>query len=411
VSELLAAGTDARRGGRKQFLKFLFIPFVSLVDALVSCEASNAAADPTADPIQPSSVRDSSVVFFGFIGGLLLVAPVVSKPGPYEFILSITAVVFYFLCFLAALPVVDEETEYWNALRNSNMFKSKNAIKSLNVLITSTVLFILFLSLSAFEWDHVLNENPLVEKLPQIKCNVEVCRYLQYVLAIGDEVPALGRILRLASLDGPAQFSDGPGEWLKNAIPILTVTYILGVFRYVHVHPSLHPSSKTLTLKWSGWLIEYVFDTTRAAVNFMLSGARKRFPEIRIILAHAGGTLPYLTLRLELAPMIEASLQNISRAEILAGLQSFWYDNAIASGAQAVGALLRVTAKEHILFGSDWPFCNDRVVAEEIGLLEGPNFLGKEDVGMIKFDNALALFPNLENAGNQRVWRSVLCGG
>jgi predicted TIM-barrel fold metal-dependent hydrolase len=49
-----------------------------------------------------------------------------------------------------------------------------------------------------------------------------------------------------------------------------------------------------------------------------------------------------------------------------------------------MGALLRVTAKEHILFGSDWPFFDDRVVAEEIALLEAPNFLGKEDVGVIK---------------------------
>jgi hypothetical protein len=224
------AGTDGRQGGSKQFLKFVFIPFVSLVDALVSSESID---DSTHEPYRSSSVRDSNVILFAFIGGLLLVTLVVSRPGLYEFILSITAVVFYFLCFLAALLVVDEETEYWNALRNSNMFESKNAIKSLNVLFASTVLFILFLSLSAFEWDHVLTEHPLVKTLPRINCGEEVCSYFQYVLAIGDEVPAFGRILRLASSDGPAQFFGGPGEWLKNAIPILTVTYIFGVFRYV----------------------------------------------------------------------------------------------------------------------------------------------------------------------------------
>jgi hypothetical protein len=172
VSELWAAGTRAQQGGCKQLLKSLFIPFVSLVDALVSSES---VEDSTDEPFQTSSVRDSSVIFFSLIGGLLLVILVASRPGRYEFILSVTAVVFYFLCFLAALLVVDEETEYWNALRNSNMFKSKNAIKSLNVLFASTVLFILFLSLSAFEWDHVLNEHPLVKALPRINCDAELC--------------------------------------------------------------------------------------------------------------------------------------------------------------------------------------------------------------------------------------------
>jgi predicted TIM-barrel fold metal-dependent hydrolase len=161
----------------------------------------------------------------------------------------------------------------------------------------------------------------------------------------------------------------------------------------VHVHPSLHPSSKSLKLQWPGWLIEYVFDTTRAAVNLVFSGAQSRFSGVRFILAHAGGTLPYLALRLELAPMIEASLQNLSRDNILAGLRSFWYDNAISSGPQTMGALSRVTAQEHILFGSDWPFCDDQVVAEEIGRLTAVNFLLPDIVEMIEHKNAAELFP------------------
>ena len=194
--------------------------------------------------------------------------------------------------------------------------------------------------------------------------------------------------------EGVGMFASYGERFLGDAFFDPLMNYLNDCKAVVHLHPSLHPSSKTLNLRWPGWLVEYVFDTTRAAVNFVFSGARKRFPEIRIILAHAGGTLPYLALRLELAPLIEASLQSISRDQILTGLRSFWYDNALASGAQTMGALSRVTAREHIIFGSDWPFCDDRVVAEEIARLEAPNFLGKEDVGGIKFNNALALFPN-----------------
>ena len=46
------------------------------------------------------------------------------------------------------------------------------------------------------------------------------------------------------------------------------MSYLNSVKAVVHVHPSLHPSSRTLRLQWPGWLVEYVFDTTRAAVNY-----------------------------------------------------------------------------------------------------------------------------------------------
>jgi 6-methylsalicylate decarboxylase len=162
----------------------------------------------------------------------------------------------------------------------------------------------------------------------------------------------------------------------------------------VHVHPSLHPSSKVLDLPWPGFMIEYPFDTTRAAVNLMFSGALERFPHIRFILSHAGGALPYLAWRLSVAPMIDARLKQRSREEIFAALNTFWYDNALASGAQPMGALSRIARRERILFGSDWPFCNDRVVAEEVADFTAPDFLAPNEVAMIARENAIKLFPN-----------------
>jgi 6-methylsalicylate decarboxylase len=160
-----------------------------------------------------------------------------------------------------------------------------------------------------------------------------------------------------------------------------------------HIHPGLHPSSQALDLPWPGFMIEYPFDTTRAAVNLLFSGALERFAKIRFILSHAGGTLPFIAWRLSVAPMIDKRLAQRSRAEIFAGLKTFWYDNALACGAQPMGALSRIAAKERILFGSDWPFCNDRVVAEEMKDFSAPGFLAADTAAMIARENALKLFP------------------
>src|SRR5262245_52728778 len=51
----------------------------------------------------------------------------------------------------------------------------------------------------------------------------------------------------------------------------------------VLVHPALHPSSRKLELPWPGFMMEYVFDTTRAAVNLVFSGAIERFSRIRFV--------------------------------------------------------------------------------------------------------------------------------
>jgi predicted TIM-barrel fold metal-dependent hydrolase len=161
----------------------------------------------------------------------------------------------------------------------------------------------------------------------------------------------------------------------------------------VYVHPSLHPSSKTLTLPWPGFMIEYVFDTTRAAVNLLFSGALDRFPDLRIILAHAGGTLPFIAWRLSVAPMIDLRLQQMSREDIFAKCKNFWYDNALASGPQTFAVLSQIAARDRILFGSDWPFANERVVDEEVADFTNHDFLAPHIRDLISHENALALFP------------------
>jgi 6-methylsalicylate decarboxylase len=110
-------------------------------------------------------------------------------------------------------------------------------------------------------------------------------------------------------------------------------------------------------------MMEYLFDTTRAAVNLVFGGALERFPRIRFILAHAGGLVPYFAWRLSVAPMIDARLPQIPRTAILARLQRFWYDVALSPAAETLACLAATAAPDRIVFGSDWPFANTGVLA------------------------------------------------
>lgn len=97
--------------------------------------------------------------------------------------------------------------------------------------------------------------------------------------------------------------------------PVLQELHARGAV--VFLHPNFHPSSRGLGWSLPAFLTEFPFDTTRAAAQLVFSGATRRYSNIRFILAHAGGTLPYLAWRLSLAPMIDRRFADRSGEDIL----------------------------------------------------------------------------------------------
>lgn len=164
----------------------------------------------------------------------------------------------------------------------------------------------------------------------------------------------------------------------------------------VFVHPGMHPSSRGLGLPWPGFMLEFVIDTSRAAVNLLFSGALERFPTIRFILAHGGGVIPYVAWRLSVAPIISPLVPQWPQEKVLEGLRRFWYDTALCATAHSLPSLMQTAAPERILFGSDWPYAPAKITALSIqGLKEAP---GVSDAlrASIERENALKLFPRFD---------------
>ena len=198
--------------------------------------------------------------------------------------------------------------------------------------------------------------------------------------------------LDVLEFDGVSLFASYGENFLGDARfdPVLAMLNERGAV--VFVHPGLHRSSKGLALPWPAFIMEYLFDTTRAVVNLIFSRAIERFPRVRFILPHAGGLVPYFAWRLSVSPMIDARLPQLSREQVYAGLKYFWYDNALSPGEQTFGTLDRVALPERIVFGTDFPFANPRVIAEMIKSYES-GFLSDARRAEIDRTNALALFP------------------
>jgi predicted TIM-barrel fold metal-dependent hydrolase len=161
----------------------------------------------------------------------------------------------------------------------------------------------------------------------------------------------------------------------------------------VFVHPNAHPTNKLIDLPWPAFMMEYLFDTTRAVVNLMFGGALERYPRIRFILPHAGGLVPYFSWRLAVSPMIDKRLRQMSQDHVLGLLRRFWFDNALSPGAQTWGCLSNVADPGQIVFGTDWPFANVDVSAAAMKAYEGLDAITPAQRAAIDRGNALRLFP------------------
>jgi predicted TIM-barrel fold metal-dependent hydrolase len=162
----------------------------------------------------------------------------------------------------------------------------------------------------------------------------------------------------------------------------------------VSVHPALPIGSRDLSTDYPGFMTEFVIDTTRAVTHMIFSRVMERFPDIRFILSHAGGTIPFLSWRLSMAPLIDRSrFGHLTPEWVMEQVGRFWFDTAISAGAQSIGALHAVAKPERILFGSDFPYCPD-TVAERCtsGLAD---ILAPDVLAGVERTNALALFPRL----------------
>ena len=82
------------------------------------------------------------------------------------------------------------------------------------------------------------------------------------------------------------------------------------------LHPSdgadlLHQSSMAPEINDS--VIEFATDTSRAIGRMLFSGAAHRFPDIKFIFSHAGGTMPYILERYTRHPLAESEELNLER--------------------------------------------------------------------------------------------------
>jgi predicted TIM-barrel fold metal-dependent hydrolase len=161
----------------------------------------------------------------------------------------------------------------------------------------------------------------------------------------------------------------------------------------VYTHPLSPDCCRNIKSEVPPAVVEYATDTTRTIASVVFSGTAARYPDIRWIFSHSGGTMPFLLSRFtrQEVDMKERAKQAMPNG-VMHELRKFHYDTAQGNHAGALAALMKVVTPSQVLFGTDFPF---RDGAEEIGGLSAFQFR-PEDLRAIERDNALKLIPTLK---------------
>jgi predicted TIM-barrel fold metal-dependent hydrolase len=162
----------------------------------------------------------------------------------------------------------------------------------------------------------------------------------------------------------------------------------------IFIHPTSPICWQQSALGYPRPMIEFTFDSTRAVVNLIFSGTTTRCPKLRIIVPHAGGTLPFLARRIGTFGGLVGS-SGSAPIGVEEQLRRLYYDLAGSPGSNALAPLLEMTERSHILYGSDYVHTPEALVVAHLAELLSSKLLSADDFRAIARDNALALFPRL----------------
>jgi aminocarboxymuconate-semialdehyde decarboxylase len=157
----------------------------------------------------------------------------------------------------------------------------------------------------------------------------------------------------------------------------------------VLVHPTAPLGTPDMSLDEYGLVppIGFMIDTTLAVARMILDGFLDRYPNLKIIAAHGGATLPYLAGRLDRChEMIPACADAISDKPS-SYLERIWYDSVVYSQG-ALELCVDVAGPDNVLYGSDYP----HNIGDMAGCLARVNALAPDVAARVRDGNAKRIF-------------------
>lgn len=218
-------------------------------------------------------------------------------------------------------------------------------------------------------------------------------------------VAEVERIASLEPMRGVIMGTFGCGKGLDDPalIPLFEAIakHNLVIFLHPHYGVNLPASGNTDAGHSLALAVGFPFETTYAIACLILSGIFDRLPDLKILLAHSGGTLPFLAGRLDSCVSHDPAVASKLKHPPSYYLKKLYYD-AVIYHETGVKATADFVDPQNIMFGTDHPFFppleakNKRWMSVDSNLAAISNSgLGADIISSMLGRNALRIF-NLE---------------
>ncbi len=215
------------------------------------------------------------------------------------------------------------------------------------------------------------------------------------VLDIEGSLREIAHALDTLKADGVALMTNIGDKWLGDAHYAPIFEELDRRSAIVYTHPVAPDCCRGLIEEFNDSVIEYGTDTTRAIGKLLFSGSATRYPRIRFLFSHAGGTMPFLSGRFIRSTRNHPVPEKLPRG-VMPELGRFFYDTAQSANAPCMAALRKVVSTSQILFGTDYPYTSQE---EHVRELAECGFDAGE-MRAIERGNAARLFPRLESVAH-----------
>ena len=196
-------------------------------------------------------------------------------------------------------------------------------------------------------------------------------------------------VLDVLKADGIGLLTSYGDKWLGDAAFDPVMAELNRRKAVVYTHPTVANCCRNLVSDVLPAIVEYGTDTSRAIAKLLFSGAAARFPDIKWIFSHAGGTMPFLIERF----IFEAKNPRSAKAlpnGLMHEVKKFYYDVAQSFQAPPMLGLKKLVPLSQIVYGTDYPF---RTAEEHVKGLRECGVFNAAELQAIERDNALRLLP------------------
>jgi 6-methylsalicylate decarboxylase len=206
----------------------------------------------------------------------------------------------------------------------------------------------------------------------------------------------LARALDELGLDGVVLLTNALGHYLGDPLYRPLFDELQRRAALVFIHPTLSPDPSAHGLGIPDSLLDFPVDTSRTVAHMHYSGTFARTPDVKYVLSHAGGTVPFLATRFAIIDeMGVVPDEDGTRGTAADTFRRLYFDTALSWSDPVLHTLREVVGLDHVLYGSDYPYLRRDIAVRGRAELDASRELSDAERATVLHGGAIGLLPRL----------------